>query len=388
MFPHVRAFSTGLTLVLLGREEPFPPVDLAELTRRFERPEVKVEPGAGSGSEARSRRSRSTRPTRPSCAGSPRDAPRSTDDRPRVEFFAPRGLFADTVGPNLLELMRLCPTAEERASRLGLDGEYRSSFLALSGAYRAVLDAQILRSQGRGEDAMSVVVPSAESGQRYARYLVADWALKDGLALQHKNDLAGARERYALAAREEPDNLDALVNLGYVDLFLGKADEAEQVLSRAVELYPESAAALHRLGILRDTQGKRDEAERLYRKAIELEPILAGPHALLGHRLLATGRPAEALVEIEEAIRLGEQSEGTVLARAEALLALGRAPEALSRAREAQLYYSGSAELFDVLARAADAAGEKGEADAARVRRDELRRSQPSRTPTVAPSTP
>ncbi len=235
---------------------------------------------------------------------------------------------------------------------------------------------------------MNVILPSAESGQRYARYLAADWALKEGLARQRRNDLAGARERYALAVREEPENADALINLGYADLFLGKTDEADKVLSRAVELYPSAAAAYHRLGILRDAQGKPDEAEKLYRKAIELEPILPGPHALLGNRLLATGHPAEALIELDEAIRLGDRSEGVMLARPEALLAAGRAGDALSRAREALQSFPGSPELFDVLARAADATGAKEEAASARLRRDELRRSQPGGAPAAAGGPP
>jgi spermidine synthase len=375
VFPRVRLFSTGLSLVLLGREEPFPPVDVVELTRRVERPEVKASLagiGVRGPVEVLSFYQADEAEIRKLASG----APRSSDDRPRVEFFAPRGLFADTVGPNLRELMRLRPSAEERAARLGLDGEYRSSFLALAGAYQAVIDAQILRSVGKVDDAMSVALPSAESGQRYARFLVADWAFKAGLALQQRGDLEAAREEFALAAHEEPDNLDALVNLGYVDLFLGKADEAEKVLVHAVELYPESAGALHRLGILRDAQGKSDEAEALYRRAIAIEPILSGPHALLGSRLLARGRAAEALFEIEEAIRLGERTEGVLAAWAEALLALARPKEALGRAREAVQLFPGSPDLFDVLAKAAGAAGAKEEAASAEKRRDELIRGR------------
>jgi hypothetical protein len=41
VFPYVRVFNTGLSLVMLGRLEAFPPVDVAELTRRVEDPAVK-----------------------------------------------------------------------------------------------------------------------------------------------------------------------------------------------------------------------------------------------------------------------------------------------------------------------------------------------------------
>ncbi len=41
VFPTIRVFSTGLSLVMLGRDEPFPPVDMEELARRVDRPAVR-----------------------------------------------------------------------------------------------------------------------------------------------------------------------------------------------------------------------------------------------------------------------------------------------------------------------------------------------------------
>jgi len=373
VFPHVRLFSTGLSLVLLGRMEPFPPSNLGEIERRVARPEVSAslaEVGVRSGLELLSFYQMDEEEIRRFASG----ARRNTDDMPVVEFFAPRGVFSDTVGANLAEILRVRPPREERARRLGLDGEEARSFLALAAAHDGTTEARVLLSQGRTREAMELLIPAAESGQRYARYLIAERAEKAALELQRRSRLEEAREQFLLALRYEPDRLDSLVNLGYVDVFLGKLDEAERALRAAVERYPRAAGALERLGILREVQGKKDEAESLYRRAVELEPALPGPHAMLGRMLLLRGALEQGLAEIEEAIRLGEETEAVDLARIEALLALGRAKEALRRAREAARSYPSSPEAVALLAKAAEAAGREAEAAEARRRHEELSR--------------
>lgn len=371
VFPHVRLFSTGLSLVMLGRLTPFPPVRLEEVERRVKKAEVAASL-AGIGVRGPIELLSFYQMDEPEIRRWAAGAPRNTDDAPRIEFFAPRGVFSDTVGANLAEIASLRPSREERARRLGLEGDDRAAFLVLAAAYDATTEGEILLSRGKVEEAMERWMPAAESGQRYARYLVADWAEKTGLAFQRRGQLREARERFLLALRYEPDRLDALVNLGYVDVFLGNLEEAEQVLAGAVERYPRAAGAIERLGIVREIQGKRDEAEALYRRAVELQPALPEPHAMLGRMLLLRGALSHGLAEIEEAIRLGDAGEAVLLARVEALLALGRPKEALKRAREAVRSFPASSAALELLAKAAEATGESAEAQAARRRIGEL----------------
>jgi spermidine synthase len=377
VFPHVRVFSTGLSVVMLGREDPFPPVDFPEIERRVASPPVSKSL-AGIGvrgpvellsfylfDEAEARRYAE-------------GAPRNTDDFPRIEFHAPRGLFSDTVAANLADLRKVSPTLEARAERLGLSGDYASSFIALAAAYEATNDARMFLADGKPIQALEAAVPAAESGHRYARYVVAEQFERTGLRLQREDRLAAAREQFALALRYEPERLESLVGEGAAALFLGRLEEADRDLSRAVELYPEAVGALYRLGLVREAQGKTDEAEKLYRRAAELEPIQPAPHALLGRRLLDRGEAGAALDELNRAVALGEASEGALLGRVDALLALRRPREALDAARDAVQFFPASADVYEALARAAEAAGSTAEAASARMRREELLRPRPA----------
>ena len=105
---------------------------------------------------------------------------------------------------------------------------------------------------------------------------------------------------------------------GYLDFFLGKLDEADTLLTKAVALYPRSAGAAYRLGALRQAQGRVRDAERLYRDAIARAPSLGAPRGLLGGILLARGDAKGALELFESAVALGETSEGVTAGREEA----------------------------------------------------------------------
>ena len=299
-------------------------------------------------------------------------ADRNTDDRPRTEFRAPRGVFSDTVGANLEAIGLVRPEPQTRADRLGLQGEWRSSYLALAAAYQAVTDAEILLTRKRPQDAMQLAIPAAESGHRYARYLVADHALRTALALQRENRLAEARPFFSMALRYEPDNHDAMVGLGYVDLFLGEREEAARVLQDAYARYPESGGAAYRLGLVRQLEGRTADAEALYRRAIDLQPTLPAPHGLLGEILLQSGRNGEALLRFEVAIDHGDTTEGPWVGRVVALAALGRREDAVEDARDAVARFPTSPAALEALAAAATAVGRAEEAGEARRRREAL----------------
>jgi spermidine synthase len=317
VFPHVRVFNVGVVSILLGRVEPFPPVDLAELRTRFDRDGVGNrlrEVGVRGPLEVLSSYQLDETETRRMAEG----AVRTTDDRPEIEFSAPHAAFAETLAPNLAETRRFRPSREERADRLGLQGSDRASYLALAAGNDDARDGEILLRLGETDDALDKLVPIAESGQWYASHLVADLAQRRGQELQQLGQVDAAREQFLLALRYDPDRLEAMVGVGYIDLFLGKLDEADRMLTRAVRLYPRSAGAGYRLGALRQAQGRNDEAERLYRDAIARAPLLGPPRGLLGSILLARGDAKGALDLFDSAVKLGDTTEGVIAGRAEA----------------------------------------------------------------------
>ena len=323
VFPHVRVFSTGLWIIVLGAEEPFPPIDVPELTRRVREPRVArslAEIGVRGPIELLS----FYQFDEDRLARIVDGAARNTDDQPRAEFDVPRSLFSSTVAANLEVLRAQRAPREERADKLGLTGDDRSSYIALAAAYDDATAAQIDLLAGRTEQGLKELIPVAESGSKFARVTAADYFVKRGLKLQHEGVAAEARQSFEAALRYDPDSAEALVGVGYLDIFAGNTEEADRLLSRAVELYPRSAGAVYRLGVVRQVQGRNDEAEKLYRQAIARAPKLGPARGLLGSLLLARGDAAGALEQFEIAIDCGEQSAGVVEGRRAALAALGR----------------------------------------------------------------
>jgi protein O-GlcNAc transferase len=99
------------------------------------------------------------------------------------------------------------------------------------------------------------------------------------------------------------DDLQTLVQIGKCYAELGRFEDAEAVLRRAVG-GADDAVGFYNLGYVVEQRGRADEAERLYERALELNPGLAGAHTNLGTALAREGRFAEAVVHLAEAVRL------------------------------------------------------------------------------------
>ncbi len=88
-----------------------------------------------------------------------------------------------------------------------------------------------------------------------------------------EGEAESAAARFAEAARLDPDYVEALSNLGLVQFrHLGRFDEAEASLERALAGQPGFADALTNLGMLRHDQGRFEEAASLYDKALRADP--------------------------------------------------------------------------------------------------------------------
>jgi spermidine synthase len=326
VFPNVRVFAVGTSLVALGSVDPFPPVDQAELARRLARPEVAGDlSGIGVRGplellsffqldDAAVRR----------FAG---DAALNTEDRPRLEYSAPRSAFTATTGPNLKALSALRPDADARAKILGIPEPDRPSFVALAAGCDATVQAQVLAGEHQIAEALFLATPVARVGNRFAQNLAATLSGEVGVAYLRAGNFGEARAAFANALEFEPDRIDALLGLGEADLHLGTLDEAAEALERAQQLQPDRAGTLYRLGLVRQAQGRTADAEALYRKAVERVPTLSVPRVLLGRLLLDSGRPREAVAQLDEAVRLGEAAPDVLRARDEARTRASSAPE-------------------------------------------------------------
>jgi spermidine synthase len=356
VFPHVRVFSAGVSLILLGRDEPFPPVDVAEIARRIGDPAV-ARSLAGVGIDEPGDLLALYQFDEVLARDWTAGAPRTSDDMPRIEFSSPRGLFSRTVGLNLSVLRDLRPDVAVRARRLGLPERSVSRYLELANAYDRATEAVVALDAGANDLAFELAIPAAEAGQRFARFLLADASQKLATAHQRAGRLDQAMAAFEAALRWEPDRLEAMVGLGYLHLLAGRVDTAEPLLEAAVRQAPLSGWARTCLALVAEARGDLARARELHRSAVEAQPMLARPHALYGRHLLLTGDPEAALAEFARALALGEDSEGAVLGRGEALLQLGRTGPALRAARAAAERFPRSRAALELLQRAARAAG-------------------------------
>ena len=93
----------------------------------------------------------------------------------------------------------------------------------------------------------------------------------DGLLVGHRLMAAGeyelAHRAYTRAAAQQGLNVDTLSALGSANLKLGRLNQAERLLRRAVEEEPEFAAAWNNLGVILMERGKISEAAQIFRRA-------------------------------------------------------------------------------------------------------------------------
>lgn len=111
-----------------------------------------------------------------------------------------------------------------------------------------------------------------------------------------------AEKQYRQILEKNPNNLDALSNLGVVYFRVGKIRSAESTLNKAVAIAPNDDFVLTTLGIVHYRQSKFDDALMELRKAIEINPNSPTAHNYLGITASQKGRQEEAEKEMLQAI--------------------------------------------------------------------------------------
>lgn len=100
---------------------------------------------------------------------------------------------------------------------------------------------------------------------------VAGKSQEDGLLVGDRLMAAGEYElalrAYSRAATEQGFNADTLSAIGSANLRLGRLNQAEKWMRRAVDEAPDSAVAWNNLGVILMEQGKYAEASEVFRRA-------------------------------------------------------------------------------------------------------------------------
>jgi len=107
----------------------------------------------------------------------------------------------------------------------------------------------------------------------------------------------------------EPNLYSALYNCGNIHLMNGQNREAEQLLSRAVQLVPEQAAPRHFLGRALLQDGRNAAAQPYLLQAAAMDPKIWDYHYWLAVSFEGSGNMSAARAEYRQALQLNQDSK-------------------------------------------------------------------------------
>jgi len=122
-------------------------------------------------------------------------------------------------------------------------------------------------------------------------------ARMSGIQRLHDWDWKGAEESIRRASELAPGRADILRAAGSMAHLMGRLEEAEIHIRRAIDQDPLDGGGYSMMGLLYRSMNRLGDAERMIRKAIELSPQRISAHHILGIVLADQGRDAEALEE-------------------------------------------------------------------------------------------
>jgi len=153
-------------------------------------------------------------------------------------------------------------------------------------------------------------VPEAVSILRRAVVVAPDYPMANallGAMLLHTGDLPGAAEHLERAVPRRPRDAITRYHLGTVFGRLGELDKAQVHLDHAIRLQPDFVDALNDLGAVELMRGGPDSlarAQRCFRRALEIDPRFARAHYNLGDLYVRQGNLKEAVAHFEAAVSL------------------------------------------------------------------------------------
>jgi Flp pilus assembly protein TadD len=183
----------------------------------------------------------------------------------------------------------------------------RQPVVSVSDQRNGVFNANFLFEK-KSPDSVAAVKPDAKTKSARESELTKEKQreLQDLAGVARRNldqrKYRAAEKQYQEIVTKDPNNFDALCNLGVVYVRSGKLGPAESVLKKAVTMAPDNEFVLTTLGIIHYRQSKFDDALVELRKAIEINPKSATAHNYLGITASQKGRQQEAEKEILQAL--------------------------------------------------------------------------------------
>lgn len=155
--------------------------------------------------------------------------------------------------------------------------------------------------------------------------------LRKGKAAVSQNQIASAKAQFARVLEQVPDELTALVNLGWIAQRDQLWEQSELYLRRALKQSVEDPAIWLAIGVSTLEQGKLESATAAFAQAVVLDPKNARARRFLGLTLGKRGWLDGAEQEIRKSLELDPDDAGAHFNLA--VFYLQRRPPALELAR-------------------------------------------------------
>ena len=287
-----------------------------------------------------------------------------TDDRPRLEFTAPKLMYSDSRQINIYRKIRdhrwpglaadTIDVIRQVAEDTDLQIDFAAYALSLHSPFRAMADTarataaqkkrfyQLMEDYCAENELDFSVFSDSELEQRCLTAQIDAMVKKMdrlpdrllsfgylGTLYNLKGRPSEARKYYEKATEFGPLSAKMHSNLGVALFAQGRLDEAAHHFSEAMRVEPDYARSYYNLGYLRATQGRPDEAIGLYTTALGIDPHLATAHYRLGLALAGRNRLDEAISHFSDALRLDPSLEDAYNDMGAALAEQGRLEEAI-----------------------------------------------------------
>jgi len=262
-----------------------------------------------------------------------------TDDRPRLEFTAPKLMYSDSrqidiygkirdhrwsgLAADTIDVIR--QVAEDTDSQIDFAAyalSLHSPFRAMADTDRATADQkkrfyQLMEDYCAENELDFSIFSDSELEQRCLTAQVDALVKKMdrlpdpllsfgylGTLYNLKGRPAEARKYYDKATEFGPLSAKMHSNLGVALFAQGRLDQAAHHFSEAMQVDPEYPRSYLNLGHLRAKQGRLDEAIRHFQLALQLNPDFAGAHNNLGIALARRGLLEDAAGHFQAALRI------------------------------------------------------------------------------------
>ena len=122
--------------------------------------------------------------------------------------------------------------------------------------------------------------------------------------LEYQGKRPQAMQEITAALNLEPNNLLGMYGKARLLIHAQKFDLAQEVLGKAITLYPSDRPFISILGKLHYNLGNYTEAEKLFRTAIQMDPHVANSYAQLSGTLDRLNRSDEALQVLQQGLQV------------------------------------------------------------------------------------